>query len=131
MTRVEEREWLVKLAYQTQGKTDESPELLLDQHEISPQTEYLIDSLTSFLAHLDEIDEAIERNLTAWPFSRLLRLDLAIMRIGCNELLFTKAAPERVVINECVEIAKKYSDERSYRLINGVLAGIAKSHAAD
>lgn len=127
MRRSDQREWIVKIAYQTQL----DPELnqidhLLEAHGLEAD-EYLVGSLQSLFRNRLAIDERIEANLSKWSLNRIMRIDLAILRTAVNEMCFTGYAPVSVVINESVEMAKKYSDEPSYRFINGVLSSVAKS----
>ena len=67
-----------------------------------------------------EIEQSIENVLVAWQLSRLPNVDRDILRIAVAEILYLEV-PERVAINECVELAKRYSDEDGFRFINGVL----------
>lgn len=67
-----------------------------------------------------EIENSIEKVLVAWQLSRLPQIDRDILRIAVAEILYLEV-PERVAINESVELAKRYSDEDGFRFINGVL----------
>lgn len=133
MKRAEQREWLMKLVYQTQLEEEHADRIdrLLEQYELNDRFPYIKDSLLSLYDHKEKIDELISDNLTNWTLDRLLRIDLAILRLAVNEMCFTQFAPVRVVINESVELAKNYSDENSYRFINGVLSSVAKQCAQD
>jgi transcription antitermination protein NusB len=66
------------------------------------------------------IEEAIEDVLVGWHLSRLPKVDRDILRISVAEMLYLQV-PEKVAINESVELAKRYSDEDGFRFINGVL----------
>ncbi|MDR3201186.1 MAG: transcription antitermination factor NusB [Spirochaetales bacterium] len=79
------------------------------------------------IENLKEVDEAISRRLEHWDFSRLNRIDLAILRISVYSFLFMKDIPVSVVIDEAVDIAKDFGTDESYRFINGVLDGIRKA----
>lgn len=126
MRRAEQREWVMKLCYQTMlDIKDNDIKALLEAHSLE-QYEYIEKSLASLIENKDTIDSEIENNLHNWTLNRLLRIDVAILRTAVNEMLFTKTAPIEVTINESVELAKRYSDERSYRFINGVLSSIYK-----
>jgi N utilization substance protein B len=76
---------------------------------------------------LTEIDEQIKTQLEHWDFSRLNKVDQAILRIGVYSLLFQKDIPASVTIDEAVDISKEYGTDESYRFINGVLDGIRKN----
>jgi len=79
------------------------------------------------IENLQEVDELISRRLEHWDFSRLNRIDLAILRISVYSFLFMKDVPVSVVIDEAIDIAKDFGTDDSYRFINGVLDGIRKA----
>ena len=76
-----------------------------------------------FINKIDEIDEKIKKYSEGWDFSRIDKVDLAILRTAIYEILFDDV-PTRVAINEAIELSKEYSSEKSYRFINAVLAKI-------
>jgi N utilization substance protein B len=78
------------------------------------------------LESLAEVDRVIKRHLEHWDFSRLNKVDQAILRVGAYCLLFQKDIPSSVTIDEAIDIAKEYGTDDSYRFINGVLDGIRK-----
>ena len=61
-------------------------------------------------------------NSEGWDFDRLVKMDKDILRIALSELLFIKETPMKVVVDEAIELAKKYSTDDSANFINGVLA---------
>jgi N utilization substance protein B len=73
------------------------------------------------------IDRMIRKHSENWDFSRINRIDLAILRMSAYTLLFQKDIPFTVVISEAVAIAKDFGEDNSYRFINGVLDGIHKT----
>lgn len=85
-----------------------------------------VDTLEAVQDHLGEIDNVIKDNLESWSFERIAKADLAIMRTAVAEMLYVESIPVSVSINEAVELAKKYGDERSYRFVNSILGKIAK-----
>ena len=76
------------------------------------------------------IGELIDKHSVGWAKSRISPVSAAIIRLGIYELLFMDDIPARVTINEAVELAKKYDDEKSYSFVNGVLNAVAKDAAA-
>jgi transcription antitermination protein NusB len=78
------------------------------------------------LERLDEVDAAIRGQLENWDFTRLSRVDLAILRVSAYCLLFQKDIPSTVTIDEAVDISKTYGSADSYRFVNGVLDAIRK-----
>jgi transcription antitermination protein NusB len=78
------------------------------------------------LENLPEIDATIKEQLENWDFSRLNRVDLALLRMSVYCLLHQQDIPPTVTIDEAVDIAKSYGTADSYRFINGVLDGVRK-----
>ena len=78
------------------------------------------------LEHLDEIDEELARQTAHWRLERLAAVDRNILRLAMYELLFHAETPHPVVIDEAIEIAKKYGSAESARFVNGVLDGFVK-----
>lgn len=76
--------------------------------------------------NLTIIDETIKQTLKHWSLSRLCSIDRAILRVATAELLYSPDVPPKVVINEALEIAKKFSTAESVHFINGVLDSIYK-----
>lgn len=75
------------------------------------------------------IDSAVEKHLTGWKKERISPVSKAIIRLAAYEILFMSDVPARVSINEAVELAKKYDDEKSYSFVNGVLHALADEYA--
>ncbi len=86
--------------------------------------DYAIKIAQKYQQNHDEIDGMIKKYSTGWDFDRLVKMDKDILRIAISELLFVKEAPMKVVIDEALELAKKYSTEDSSSFINGVLAKV-------
>jgi N utilization substance protein B len=126
------------LAFQTLYRYDLSgaslPELLdfswMEEDKLSRmKEESLLFSrllIQGTLENLERIDGAIKGQLENWDFSRLARVDLAILRIGTYCLLFQPDIPPTVTIDDAIDISKEYGAEDSYRFVNGVLDGIRK-----
>lgn len=79
------------------------------------------------IQNLDVVDKQIKVQLEHWDFSRLNKVDQAILRMGVYSLLYQKDIPASVTIDEAVDISKEYGTDESYRFINGVLDGIRKN----
>ena len=71
------------------------------------------------------IDEQIKKYAFGWDIDRLVKIDKDILRIAISEMLFVKEAPLKVVIDEAVELAKKYSTDDSASFVNGILGKVA------
>ncbi len=71
-----------------------------------------------------EIDALIGKLTLGWDIERLIKMDKDILRIASCELLYIKSQPPKVIINEAVELAKKYSTQDSASFVNGILAKV-------
>ncbi|MBC1483881.1 transcription antitermination factor NusB [Listeria sp. FSL L7-1485] len=89
------------------------------------QDDYMEKLVEGVMANKAEIDAVIEPNLDNWRMDRLSKVDLSLLRLSVYEIKYLSDVPNRVSLNESIEIAKIYSDEKSSKFINGVLANIA------
>lgn len=76
--------------------------------------------------HLEEIDATLVELSKNWALDRMPRLDLSLMRMASFELMYMKKTPAGVVINEAIEIAKRYGTKDTPAFLNGVLDRVAK-----
>ena len=118
-TMVYEAIELVQGAINRLSTAIELPELvqLANQQEVC---NYALDILIQVNTHKAEIDQLLTDVLVDWQLNRLPRIDRDILRIAVAELMYLDLQ-EQVAINEAIELAKRYSDEESFRFINGVL----------
>lgn len=72
----------------------------------------------------EQINDIIRAKVKKWEFHRIALLDRLVLRLALNELLFFPDIPPKVAINEAIEIAKKYSTDRSGQFVNGILDAI-------
>ena len=82
--------------------------------------------LRGTLEHIEEIDRELGRQTAHWRLERLATVDRNILRLALYELLFLPETPHAVVIDEAIEIAKRFGAEESARFVNGVLDGFVK-----
>lgn len=76
-------------------------------------------------------DQYIAGAAEKWKLSRLSMVDRSILRLGVYQLIFCTDIPDKVVINEAIELAKKYSGAQSPRFVNGVLDAILRTKATE
>ena len=81
--------------------------------------------------NLSVCDELVEDAAVKWQMSRLSPVDKSILRLGAYQLKFCPEIPGKVIVNEAIEIAKKYSGQQSPGFVNGVLDAILKKLRAD
>ena len=98
-------------------------EIINDNIEVD--NEFVKDIVYGVITHKNDLDTKLNNYLEDWNINRLDRTGASILRIGAYELLYTDT-PEIVVINEAVELAKKYTDDDLRKIINAVLDKIAK-----
>ena len=130
MNRTEIREQAFKLIYsleiQKQEPLEEQIQMYLETHHISDEKaqEYINDAVLGIEKNKEEILSQIEKNLKSdWKIERISKIDLAILKLAIYEIKY-KELPFKVVINEAVELAKKYGEDTSKNFVNGVLASI-------
>jgi N utilization substance protein B len=85
---------------------------------------YALKIAQAYRDNYSEIDENIKKYSKGWDFDRLVKMDKDILRIALSELLFIKETPMKVVVDEALELAKKYSTDDSTSFINGILAKV-------
>ena len=86
---------------------------------------YMIEILKYFSEHKDEIDELIKANIRGWTINRLSRVTLSVLRLAVAEMRATKTG-KSIIINEAVEITKKYALPKEAAFVNGVLGSIVR-----
>ena len=132
MNRSAIREQAFKLIYsldiQRNENLEEQIELYIENNIITEKRakEYIRESVKGVEENKEAILKLIEKNLKSdWKIDRISKIDIAILKLAIYELEYTEI-PFKVVINEAVEIAKKYGEDTSKNFINGILASIVK-----
>ena len=87
---------------------------------------YAVELATTADSHQEELDAIIEPKLKKWKLNRISKVSLAALRLAVSELHYEENIPVSVVINEAVELTKRFSGEEDASFVNGVLANIAK-----
>lgn len=86
---------------------------------------YIYSTFSGVFEHLDDIDALIEMASSNWASDRISRVSKALLRLAVYELKYAEDIPVKIAVNEAVELAKKYDDDKAFSFINGVLAKIA------
>lgn len=89
---------------------------------------FVKDLVLGTLEHVGESDDAIKPLLEGWTIERLPTIDRLLLRMGTFELKHHPETPRPVIINEAVELAKRFSTEDSGRFVNGVLSALSKGN---
>ena len=103
---------------------DVAAEVLADPHTGMLDVEYFQELTQGAVTHIDALD-ALIAPVTDRPLNEISPIELSILRVAVYELTHCLQTPYRVVINEAIELAKKYGAEDSHKYINGVLDKIA------
>ncbi len=123
LTRTQAREKIMIILYQIDFYKKENISYDLEEvfkENLEIDNKYVRDIVNGVLENIDNIDKIINKYLENWNLNRLGKTDKAILRLGTYELLYFDT-PDVVAINEAVELAKKYSDDKVVKLINAVL----------
>ncbi len=96
---------------------------LFFEHQEQPRDHYAFgeEIIHGVIGHIEEIDSHIRSLAHNWDFERIARIDLAILRSACYEMLFRKDIPPVVSINEAIDLSKQFSNADAKRFINGIL----------
>lgn len=127
MTRRKARENIFSLLFRIEFNDKEEmsmqESMFIEEHDIAPvDADEMHAKLKDIISKLDEIDNAINENVTGWNTERIGKVELTILRIAYYEMKYDDLVPESVAINEAVELAKKYGQDNAPSFINGVLA---------
>jgi N utilization substance protein B len=119
------RELALKFLYQFElngGDLDEQIKLFLERNSSQEDVaNFMKELVVSLIDKMEEIDEIIQKFSDHWILDRMTVIDRNILRMGACELLFNFSTPPKVVINEAIDIAKKYGNEDSPEFVNGIL----------
>ncbi len=130
MSRIMARDIIFKLTFELCFHKPEEgvlfEEFLKDNPLDQENVNFVKAFYTGIIEHYDEILDIISKNIKDYTIDRLFKVDLAILIVATYELKFDNSNPVKIVANEAVELAKKYSTEKSYSFINAVIASIAK-----
>jgi len=108
---------------------DEILEAVPDRGVVSSEVSDFAASLSrKTIQHLARIDEIIIQKVQKWELSRIAVVDKTILRLAICELLYFPDIPQKVSINEAIELAKIYSTRESGRFVNGILDSVAGLH---
>jgi transcription antitermination protein NusB len=118
---------LAQTAINRLGTAVDLPELiqLANQHVVQ---DYALTMVQALNERSKEIDEILEASLVDWQLTRVAQVDRLILKIAVAEIHFLDV-PERVAINEAVELAKRYSTEDGHKFVNGVLRRVSRQRA--
>jgi transcription antitermination protein NusB len=126
------RELAVQMLYQY-DLSGNAPDMIIDTFEdlqkSKPNTrEFATKIFRGTVDHIADIDTMIQAQAENWRLSRMAVVDRNIIRLSVYEFLHETGTPKLVVIDEAIEIAKRYGNDKSSQFINGILDGILKRY---
>lgn len=128
LTRSELREKCMIILYQNdiinKNKNDSDIDLIIKEN-LEIENDFVKEVVYGVITHFNEIDNLCNNHMNDWTIDRIDKTGAAILRIAVYELKYTDT-PSVVVINEAVELAKKYSDDSVRKMINAVLDKMIK-----
>ena len=98
------------------------------RREVEEAFTYACSLVEGAVDHAGEIDELIRQQADNWRLERMPAVDRNILRLAVFELLYEEDIPKLVVVDEAIELAKKFSTDQSGRFVNGLLDGLLKKH---
>ncbi|HKA24762.1 MAG TPA: transcription antitermination factor NusB [Candidatus Eisenbacteria bacterium] len=124
------REILLRVLYQSEIAGDPLDktwrEVAEEEHLPSEARAYADDLCAVLDGRLAEVDAALRRHLEHWSLERLGATDRGVLRLATAELLVMRGTPAKVVLDEAVDIARKYGRDESGDFVNGVLDRVAR-----
>jgi len=131
LTRRKEREIAFQMLFAAQFSKEENPEELYQtlveecEEPEAKDSDYIRKVFCGAVAFAPQADLLIEQNAKDWDLNRLSKTTRAILHLAIFEMQKVDEVPEKIAINEAVEIAKRFGEEKSSRFINGILGAVA------
>lgn len=130
MGRKQAREGTMQVLFQMtlmDDYSEEALELFLKNFNYSSsEKDYIVHAYENIVEKMEVIDSHIEEHLEGWKLDRIAKVDLSALRIAIYEILYRDDIPIEVAINEAIEIVKKFSNEDSFKFVNGVLGSFIR-----
>lgn len=133
MSRREIREQIFKLLFRVEfnelAEMDEQMRLFYEDEDNNAKEEVqkeVTEKLENILGVMPTIDELISSNTSGWTIDRIGKVELTILRLAVYEIKYDESVPDKVAIDEAIELSKKYGQNDSGSFVNGVLAKVVK-----
>lgn len=131
MSRIKSRDLLFKLIFENFFHNVEDSvfyDEIIDDEDLSNESKDFINEMfVGINENIDELKNELSTYLVGYTIDRVYKVDLAILILALYEIKYYKKTPNKVVANECVELCKKYSTDKSYSFVNGVISKIISS----
>ncbi len=125
MSRSSARECVFKLVFEymfTKEKDFESLSEFVEDEKNKSESGYIEEMYNGIIAHYDELVSDVEKHSKSFKIERVYKIDLAILLVAIYEMKYVSSVPQKVSLNEALNLSKVYSTEKSYNYINGILS---------
>ena len=135
MTRRKARENAFIAVFEAGFSSNDIQDILSLTQEVPEYEEYRLDEfaiglINNYYNHAEEVNELIQSKLKNWSQSRISRVASAVLRLSVAEMMYSAEKDmDSVIINEAVEICKRFAGDNDYQFVNGVLGAVAKDKA--
>ena len=135
MTRRKARENAFIAVFEAGVSSNDIEEILSLTQEVPEYEEYRLDDfaiglINNYYNNAEQVNDIIQSKLKNWSQSRISRVASAVLRLSVAEMLFSDEKDmDSVIINEAVEICKRFAGDNDYQFVNGVLGAVAKDKA--
>ena len=124
------REYALQMLFQWDITHDSIDQIVSNffegQEETAAVADFARQLVIRTVEHVEKIDSLIQRHAEHWRLDRMATVDRNLLRLATQEFLFDAETPKTVVINEAIEIARRFSSQESPQFINGILDSIKK-----
>ena len=132
MTRRKARENAFIAVFEAGFSSNDIQEILALTQEVPEYEEYMLDDfamslINNYYSNAEKVNDIIQSKLKNWSQSRISRVASAVLRLSVAEMLFSDEKDiDSIIINEAVEVCKKFAGDNDYQFVNGVLGAVAK-----
>ena len=129
--RRQQRELAVQLLFEMKIQKEENIPFVLNYFESREldmdRYPYAYEIAKKYIENMDEVEAILRENIHSWKVERVGKTEISAIRVATVEMLYFDDVPPAVSINEAVEIAKKFSDEKSYSFVNKLLKNVLEA----
>ena len=135
MTRHKSRENAFIAVFEASFSANDLEDVLAVTQELPEYEDYMLDDfalnlIKTYYDNADEVNDMIQSKLKNWSQSRISRVASAVLRLSVAEMMYSAEKDmDSVIINEAVEICKRFAGDNDYQFVNGVLGAVAKDKA--
>lgn len=122
MKRHDARQKALQVLFQLDNTEMDLQEAISHVLEDAPSDAFFEKLVEGTLSNKEQIDAALTEKLENWTLARLPKIERTVLRLAAYELLIMQDAPEKVILNEALELCKVFGDEKSSKFVNGVLS---------